>query len=68
MVWLSGCSFLKGADAVVDITNLCLEVDKKNEVIHSKNVAVKVIDASILGRANYETSFERKEKCFVGRL
>ena len=53
---------------MVDITNLCLEVDKKNEVIHSKNVAVKAIDASILGRANYETSFERKEKSFVGRL
>ena len=35
---------LKTTSAVVEIANLCLEADSKNEMIHSKDV-VKAIDA-----------------------
>ena len=61
---------LKATSAVVEIANLCLEVDNKNEVIHSKDVVVKAIDAiTLLDKMNYQMTFERKvEKCFVGRL
>ena len=40
--------------AVVDIGgigNLCLEVNNKNEVIHSKDVIVKAI--TLLGKVNH---------------
>ena len=55
---------------MVEIANLCLEANNKNEVIHSKDVVVKAIDAiTLLDKMNYQMTFERKvEKCFVGRL
>ena len=39
---------LKATSAVVEIANLCLEANNKNEVIHSKDVAVKAIDVNTL--------------------
>ena len=54
---------LKAISAVVEIANLSLEADNKNEVIHSKHVVVKVIDAiTPLGKANHQVTFERKER------
>ena len=48
---------------MVEIVNLCLEPDNKNEVIHSKDVVVKAIDAiTLLGKANQQITFERKER------
>ena len=49
---------------MVEIANLCLEADNKNEVIDSKgkDVVVKTIDAiTLLGKANHQMTFERKE-------
>ena len=49
----------KATSAVVEIDNLCLENDDKNEVIHSKDVIVKVIDAiTLLGKANHQMTSE----------
>ena len=49
--------------AVVEIVNLCLETDNKNEGIHSKDGAVKSIDGiTLLGKVNDEMTFERKER------
>ena len=49
--------------AVVEITKLCLEADNENEVIHSKDVVVKTIDAAtLLGKANHQMTFKRKER------
>ena len=46
---------------MVEIVNLCLEVDNKNEVIHSKDVVVKAIDAiTLLDKMNHQMTFERK--------
>ena len=54
---------LKATSAVVEITNLCLEGDSKNEVIHSKDVVVKAVDViTLLDKANHKMTFERKEK------
>ena len=54
---------LKATSAVVEIANLCLEADNKNEVIHSKDVVVKAIDAiTLLDKANHQMAFERKER------
>ena len=54
---------LKASAAVVDIGSLCLEADNKNEVIHSKDVVVKAIDAiTLLGKVNHQMSFERRER------
>ena len=54
---------LKATSAVVEIANLCLEANNKNEVIHSKDVVVKAIDAiTLLGKANHQMTFERKER------
>ena len=40
-----------------------MEADNKNEVIHSKDVVVKTIDAiTLLGKANHQMTFERKER------
>ena len=48
---------------MVEIANLSLEADNKIEVIHSKHVVVKVIDAiTPLGKANHQVTFERKER------
>ena len=48
---------------MVEIANLCLEANNKNEVIHSKDVVVKAIDAiTLLGKANHQMTFERKER------
>ena len=45
---------LKATSTVVEIANLCLEADNKNEVIHSKHVVVKAMDAiTLLGKANH---------------
>lgn len=56
---------------MVDIANLCLEADKKNVVIHSRDVAVEVIDViTLLGNVNHHVTFQTKkkiEKCFVRR-
>ena len=47
---------------MVEIGNLCLEADNKNEVIHSKVVFVKAIDATtLLGMAKHQMTFERKK-------
>ena len=54
---------LKATSSLVEIGNLCLEADNKNEVIHSKDVVVKAIDAiTLLGKANHQMTFERKER------
>ena len=48
---------------MVEIANLCWEADNKNEVIHSKDVVVKTIDAiTLLGKVNHQMTFEKKEK------
>ena len=54
---------LKATSAVVDIANLCLEAENKNDLIHSKDVVVKAIDAiTLLGEVNHQMTFERKER------
>ena len=54
---------LKATSTVIEIANLCLEADNKNEVIHSKDVVVKAIDAiTLLDKANHQMAFERKER------
>ena len=54
---------LRAASAVIEMANLCLEADNKNEVIHSKDVVVKAIDAiTLLGKPNHQMTFERKER------
>ena len=48
---------------MVEIANLYLEANNKNEVIHSKDVVVKVIDAiKLLGKANHQMTFDRKKR------
>ena len=43
--------------------NSCLEADNKNEVIHSKDVAIKAIDAiTLLGKVNHQMTSEIKER------
>ena len=47
---------------MVDIANLCLEADNKNEVNHSKYVVVKAINTiTLLGKVNHYMTFGRKE-------
>ena len=54
---------LQATSAVVEIANLCLEFDNKNEMIQSKDVVVKAIDTiTLLGKANDQMTFERKER------
>ena len=54
---------LKSTAIVTDIANNCLEAENRNEIIHSKDIVVKAIDAiTLLGRANYQFIFERKER------
>ena len=54
---------LKATSAVAEIANLCLEADNKNEVIHSKDVVAKVTHAiTLLGKANHQMTFQRKER------
>ena len=54
---------LKTTSAVVEFANLRLEADNKNEVIYSKDVVVKAIDAiTLLGKENQQMTFERKER------
>ena len=54
---------LKATSALVEIANLCLEADNKNEVINSIDIVVKAIDAlTLLGKANHQITFERKER------
>ena len=50
---------LKTKAAVVDIANLCLEADKKNVVIHLRDVVVK---ATLAGNVNHQITFETKER------
>ena len=48
---------------MVEIANLCLEADNKNELFHSKDVVGKAIDATaLLVKVNYQITFERKER------
>ena len=48
---------------MVQIANLCLEANNKNEVILSKDVALKDVDAIVLlGKVNHQTSFKGKVK------
>ena len=54
---------LKAISALVEIVNLCLEADNKNEMIHSKDVVVKAIDAiTLLGKTSHQMTFETKER------
>ena len=54
---------LKTTSAVIEIANLCLQVDNKNEVIHFKDGIVKTIDAiTLLSKVNHPMAFERKER------
>ena len=54
---------LKTTYAVIEIANLCLQVDNKNEVIHFKDGIVKTIDAiTLLSKVNHPMTFERKER------
>ena len=48
---------------MVEIANLCLKADNKNDVIHWKDVVVKAIDTiTLLGKANHQMTFEWKER------
>ena len=48
---------------MTEIANLCLETDNKNEVIHSKDGAVKSLNGiTLLGKVNDQMTFERKER------
>ena len=62
MVWPAEYSFKGNIYSGKDLCdkNLCLEADNKNEVIHSKDVVVKAI--TLLGKANHQITFERKER------
>lgn len=51
---------LKATAGVVNIANLCLEADNKNELIHSKDVVVNAI--TLVGKVNHQVTFERKER------
>ena len=54
---------LKAKAAVVDIANLCLEADKKNVVIHLRDVVIKATDAiTLAGNVNHQITFETKER------
>lgn len=54
---------LKSSTAVINITNICLDADNKNQLIESKEVVVKAIDAiTLLGRASKQITLERKER------
>ena len=54
---------LKVSSAVAEIASFCLEVDNKNEVIHSKDVVAKATYAiTLLEKANQQITFERKER------
>ena len=47
----------------MNIANICLDVDNKNQLIESKELVVKAIDAiTLLGRASKQITFERKEQ------
>ena len=48
---------------MINITNICLDADNKNQLIESKEVVVKAIDAiTLLGRASKQITLERKER------
>ena len=48
----------RATSAMVEITKLCLEADNENDVIHSKDVVVKTINAiTLLGKANHQMTF-----------
>ena len=51
----------KAAVAVVDFANLCLESNKKNEVIYSEDIFAKVT-ITLIGKMNYYIASEGKEK------
>ena len=54
---------LKATSAMIEIANLCLEIDNKNEVIHSKHVVAKAIDAiTLLGKVSHQMTLKRKER------
>ena len=47
----------------MNIANICLDADKKDRLIESKEVVVKTIDAiTLLGRASKQITFERMER------
>ena len=49
---------LKATSAVVEIVNLCLKANNKNEVIRSKDVVAKAIDTiTLLGKVNHQMTF-----------
>ena len=60
------------AAAVVDVANLCLESDNRNEVIYSKDVVVNAMDViTLLGKAEPPNDLRKKGKigkCFGGGL
>ena len=48
---------------MVEIANVCLEANNKNEEFHSKDVVIKAIDAvTLLSKANDQMTFERRER------
>ena len=54
---------LNAVAVVVDIANICLEADSKNEVIPSKDVIVKTRDAiTLLDKLNNQMNFERNQR------
>ena len=54
---------LNAVAVVVDIANICLEADSKNEVIPSKDVIVKTRDAiTLLDKVNNQMTFERNQR------
>lgn len=54
---------LNAVAVVVDIANICLEADSKNEVIHSKDVIIKTRDAiTLLDKVNKQMTFERNQR------
>ena len=54
---------LKSSAAVMNIAYTCLDVDNKDQLIESKEVVVKAINAiALFGRASKQTTFKSKEQ------
>ena len=60
--WFDLQNVILKAVIVVDIANLCLEVNEENEVIHAKDVAVKAIYViTLLGKVNNRMNLREKK-------
>ena len=52
---------LKANSEIIELTNICLLVENKNEVIRSKHLVIKVIDAvTMLDRESHQMTIEQK--------